>query len=88
VTFEEDLMPASLETLLDFGAELERRKIWYSMSVSRPLAIKVTIDVPGELIEIEFMIDGEIEVERFRSDGHIETYDSTSDLLPLLDMFE
>jgi hypothetical protein len=74
--------------VLDFAAELEKRKIWYQVMVVRPTAVMFELHVPGERIEVEFMDDGEIEVERFRSNGHMDVYTSVLDLLPLLDQFD
>lgn len=37
----------------------------------RPDSLMVTVAVPGERWEVEFMVDGSIGVEVFRSDGII-----------------
>lgn len=81
-------MASTIGSLLDFAAELEKRNIWYQMMVIRPTAVMFELHVPGERIEIEFMDDGEIEVERFRSNGEIVVYGATSDLMPLFDQFD
>jgi hypothetical protein len=39
--------------------------------VARPEALTVHVAVPGERWEIEFTEAGEVEIEIFRSDGHI-----------------
>lgn len=57
--------------LLDFLERLEKAKIAYSLRHSRDDALMVEIRVPGELWEVEFLRDDEIEVERFRSNGRI-----------------
>src|SRR4051794_1345827 len=57
--------------LLDFLERLEKAKIAYSLRHSREDALMVAIRVPGELWEVEFLQDDEIEVERFRSNGRI-----------------
>jgi hypothetical protein len=56
----------ALQKLLDFLAELEKRKIAFKLNCIRD-AIMVMIDVPGERWEVEFFADGNIEVEVFRS---------------------
>ena len=59
-----------MSKLLEFLDCLEREKIWYRLEHVRD-AIMVETAVPGERWEIEFFADGHVEVERFRSDGHI-----------------
>jgi hypothetical protein len=63
--------PAKLETLLDFLSRLQGAKIWYCLKQIRDEAIMVEVSVPGKRWEIEFMRDGTIEVERFKSNGEI-----------------
>jgi hypothetical protein len=58
--------------LLAFLERLEKVKISYSLEHSRDDAILVSLVVPGEYWEIEFLADGEIEIERYVSDGTIE----------------
>jgi hypothetical protein len=70
----------SLAGLLDFLRNLRRARIAYSLRHSRDDAIMVFINVPGERWEVEFMEDGEIEVERFCSNGEIKDESSFSDL--------
>jgi hypothetical protein len=57
----------SLQKLLGFLDELERRKIFFRLERARSEAIMVLVDIPGERWEIEFFADGEVEVETFRS---------------------
>jgi hypothetical protein len=59
----------SLQKLLDFLDELERRKIYFRLERERSEAIMVRVDVPGERWEVEFFADGEVEVEMFHSSG-------------------
>ena len=60
------------EDVLRFCNELNERRASYRLSVVRPEAIQVTVDVPGERWEIEFFPDGEIELERFVSQGVVQ----------------
>ena len=57
--------------LLMFLERLDKAKITYSMEHSRDEAVMVNLVVPGEYWEIEFLEDGEIEVECYRSNGKI-----------------
>ena len=64
------------DRMLDFLEQLRRRKIFFSLSRERVDAIMVTIVVPGERWEVEYLRDGTVDVEVFRSDGAIR--DETS----------
>jgi hypothetical protein len=55
--------------LLDFLKRLNQSKIYHELSQHRDDALMITISVPGERWEIEFLRNGEIEVEIFKSDG-------------------
>jgi hypothetical protein len=57
--------------LLEFLERLERAKIHYRLSHPRSEAVMVEIAVPGERWEVEFLDDGSVDVERFRSNGRI-----------------
>ena len=65
----------SFERLLAFLVRLEQAKIAYRLGHVRE-SIMIELDVPGEHWEVEFFPDGQIEVERFRSDGVVEGNDS------------
>jgi hypothetical protein len=66
--------------LLTFLRRLERAKIAYRLRHSRDDAIMVWINVPGERWEVEFLEDGDIDVEVFRSGGHIDDESALQDL--------
>jgi hypothetical protein len=66
--------------LLAFLRQLQRARIAYELRHSRDDALMVRINVPGERWEVEFLEDGEIEVERFRSDGDIDDETVLQDL--------
>jgi hypothetical protein len=57
--------------LFAFLKQLENRKIYYQLNKFRDDNIAVNIVVPGQRWEIEFSKDGEIEIEKFISDGKI-----------------
>jgi hypothetical protein len=61
--------------LLAFLERLDHAKIPYQMQHSRDDALMVTAFAPGEYWEIEFVDDGSIDIERYRSDGKI--YDAS-----------
>ena len=62
--------------LLAFLERLDTAKIPYTMEHSRDDAVMVTAFAPGEYWEIEFLEDGDIDVERYRSNGKI--YDESA----------
>lgn len=70
------------DKLLKFLAELKEAKIAYSLRHSRDDAIMVSINVPGYRWEVEFLEEGEIEIEVLTSDGKI--FDETK----LKELFE
>lgn len=57
----------SLEKFLNFLMRLESNKIHYDLKCVRGEAIMALISVPGERWEVEFFIDGHVEVEVFRT---------------------
>lgn len=69
------LLPRSsndrLPAVLEFLARLDAVSISYSLKSNRADALMVFVDVPGERWEVEFMRDGSIEIEKFKSDGTI-----------------
>jgi hypothetical protein len=67
--------------LLAFLNELRQGKIYYRLSQHRANAIMVEVAVPGERWEVEFLDDGEVDVEIFKSDGTIHDSAVLSDLV-------
>jgi hypothetical protein len=59
------------DRFLAFVQRLEQAKIAYFIKHSRPTALTVTIDIPGERWEVDFLDDGSVDVERFVSNGKI-----------------
>ncbi len=51
--------------------QLDAARIAFELKHSRDDAILVSINVPGERWDVEFLEDGDIEIERFTSDGEI-----------------
>jgi hypothetical protein len=56
---------------LAFLERLAKSDLSYQVLSVRTEAVMVSVSVPGERWEIEFMIDDTIEVEVFKSSGHI-----------------
>ena len=67
--------------LLSFLNELRKGKIHYRLDQHRDDAIMVEVAVPGERWEVEFLDDGSVEAEVFRSDGTIHGSSALEDLL-------
>jgi hypothetical protein len=67
--------------LLSFLGELKDAHIHYQLGHHRDDAITVEVAVPGERWEVEFLEDGTVEVEVFRSDGTILDATSLAELL-------
>ena len=60
----------TIKFLVNFLEKLEERKIFYRLSKIRD-SILIEIVIPGQRWEVEFMVDGNIEIEKFTSDGII-----------------
>lgn len=73
-------MAVELSDLLSFLAEVEE-DVDYTLEVDRPDAITVAIATPGQRWEIQFMTNGQIEAEKFVSDGEIYRPDGMKDLV-------
>jgi hypothetical protein len=71
----------AFENLLQFLSRLEQANISYTLAHHRDEALMVVVAVPGERWEVEFFDDDSVEVERFVSNGEIETEDVLTDLL-------
>ena len=59
-----------MKTLIEFLDELEEKKIYYRLNKVRD-SIMVEVSVPGERWEVEFFSDGDIQIEKFLSNGII-----------------
>ncbi len=58
----------NLQRLLEFLNKLQASKIYYRLEHVRPDTLMVLVTVPGERWEIEFLADGDTQVEVFYSD--------------------
>ena len=61
-----------LNKFLNFLNQLEQRKINYQIFHHRDEAVMITVSLAGERWEIEFLDNGDIEVEKFISHGEIQ----------------
>ena len=66
------MKPDQFEKLVAFLERLDNAKISYHLLHSRDEAITVLAYAPGEYWEVDFLADGEVDVERYRSNGHID----------------
>lgn len=66
--------------LIPFLKKLEKTKIHFSLSYNRDEAVTVEIVVPGQRWEVEFFEKGEVEIEKFKSDGTIFNESALKDL--------
>ena len=62
---------AKLKALTDLLDRLDNAGIHYDLSSVREGAVMIGVTVPEERWEIEFMHDGDVEVEIFRANGEI-----------------
>ena len=62
---------------------LDEARIPFTMEHSREDAIMILAFAPGEYWEIEFLQDGEIDIERYRSDGKIHDESVLQELFDL-----
>ena len=67
--------------MLDFLRKLRELKLAFDLRHSRDDAIMVEVNVPGERWEVEFLEDGDIDVEVFRSGGVIDDESALDKLL-------
>jgi hypothetical protein len=77
------MKPTKFSKLLSFLERLDRAKIPYSMRHSRDNAIMIVAFAPGQYWEIEFLEDDDIEIERYRSNGHIDDESILEELFAL-----
>jgi hypothetical protein len=69
-----------LDCLLDFLKRLKTARIYHEVASYREGAVSVVVRVPGQYWEVDFLEDGEIEVERFVSDGAINDASALDEL--------
>jgi hypothetical protein len=65
--FYADIDDGVFGRLLDFLNRLDRAHITYKLSHTRPDSLMIDISLPGWRWEVEFMIDGSVDIERYKS---------------------
>jgi hypothetical protein len=70
----------SFDKLLGFLQRLTEARIHHRLSRHLDDAVSVEVWVPGEHWEVDFFADGEVYVERFRSDGHVDDESALTEL--------
>lgn len=80
-------MNSDLKRLIEFLDFLDEERIYYRLNKVRD-SIMIEIAVPGERIEVEFMAEGTIEVEKFKSYCDVEGYDNLKDLKDFISKFQ
>jgi hypothetical protein len=65
---------------LTFLNKLEQQKIHYQVSHHRDEAVMITVSIAGQRWEIEFLDNGDIEVEKFISNGEISGEETLKEL--------
>lgn len=71
---------SDLSELTDLLDRLDAAEIQYTLASVSEGSIVVGIEVPGEHWNVEFMDDGDIEVEIFKSDGQVFDHSIIEDL--------
>ena len=67
--------------LYEILARLEAAKIYFTLTRIREETVMILAQVPGRHYEIEVFANGEIEVEVYKSDGHIGGQELVDELL-------
>jgi hypothetical protein len=68
------------DKLLNFIRRLEQAKIYHQIASHREDAISVLVTVPGQRWEVDFLADGDVDVERFVSTGDIDDESALEEL--------
>ncbi len=64
----------NLVRMIEFLEKLDELKIYYRLNKIRD-SILIEVAIPGERWEVEFMLDGSVVIEKFKSD--LEIYDES-----------
>ncbi len=71
---------SDIEKVLKILSKLQNAHIYYNLRSHRSDAISVDVAVPGQRWEIDFVSDGTIDIEIFKSDGTIHDENILADL--------
>jgi len=75
--------PDQFASLLEFLGKLEDLRAEYRLARIRKESVMVEVYAPGEHWEVEFMDDGSLEIERYRTTVGIEGREVLGDLWEL-----
>ncbi len=79
--FYEDSPGEKYGRLLDFLNRLDAAHLAYSLRHTRPDSLMIDLALPGWRWEIEFMSDGSIDIERYKSVAGVENDEGLLDAL-------
>ena len=68
------------DKLVLFLRNLKQQGISYTLAHHRDEAVMVTVAIPGERWEVEFLSDGSVDIEKFISNGEIAGEEVISEL--------
>ena len=71
----------NLEGMIRLLNRLDEAKIYYTLAHTQEDAISIEVAVPGERWEIDWYVDGKIDVEIFQSGGVIQDSNVLDSLL-------
>jgi hypothetical protein len=71
--FLADIEGGFFRRFLDFLQRLDQAHLTYRLDHTRPDSVMVDISLPGWRWEVEFMIDGSVDIERYRSVAGVES---------------
>ena len=71
---------SKISKLTSFLDRLDEGDLHYTLSSVREGTVTVAVSTPGERWEVEFMDDGDVEVEIFRSDGEVSGFSTVEQL--------
>src|SRR5262249_24290286 len=71
------------QRLLAFLERLDKIKVQYWLRHSRDDSLMVAVYLPARYWRLHFVADGAVEIERFRSNGHIDDESVLPDLFAL-----
>jgi hypothetical protein len=77
------MKPDRFEKLIAFLERLKRAKIPHTLNDNRDEAVSVLVFSPHGYWEVDFLADGDVDVERFRSNGQIDDESTLEELFAL-----
>jgi len=69
---DDDVTGPVFGRLIDFLNRLDSAGVFYRLGHTRPESVMVEVALPGWHWEVEFMMNGSVEIERYQSTGSIE----------------